>query len=39
MFVVNTPKGAEKATLRVRATDSAGNAIDQTITDAWLVRA
>jgi hypothetical protein len=36
-FGLHTPSGATNVTLRVRATDSQGNSIDQTITRAWHV--
>lgn len=36
-FDIRTPKGAKAVTLRVKATDSQGNSVDQTIYDAWNV--
>jgi hypothetical protein len=36
-FRLRAPKNAEFVTLRVKATDAAGNTIDQTITRAWKV--
>lgn len=36
-FDLHTPPGATDVTLRVTATDAAGNRIDQTITKAWHV--
>jgi hypothetical protein len=36
-FGLRTPSGATNVTLRVRATDTAGDSIDQTITRAWHV--
>jgi subtilisin family serine protease len=36
-FRLMAPKNAEFVTLRVKATDAAGNTIDQTITRAWKV--
>jgi subtilisin family serine protease len=36
-FNLHTPPGATDVTLRVKATDTQGNSIDQTITKAWHV--
>ncbi|MFD1937368.1 S8 family serine peptidase [Nonomuraea mangrovi] len=36
-YEANAPSNSEFVTLRVQATDSAGNSIDQTITRAWKV--
>lgn len=36
-YEVGAPRNGEFVTLRVQATDSAGNSIDQTITRAWKV--
>lgn len=36
-FFLRAPRNAEFVTLRVKATDVAGNSIDQTITRAWKV--
>lgn len=38
-FTVQTPKDATSTAIRVRAEDQDGNVVDQTVLDAWKVRA